>query len=263
MPHGAPELVAYGILVLFSAFLIVHWMRRAIRPASVTEPVGRELTGDLTAFDKVQRLFHWATTVALILVIVTGFALYDPFTFEPVTDTLGLPLHSAFPSWVLVHVIFSGLLAGLLVVHVTWDVGKLRAFHRMWPRFQDARDALLRGKNFLSVAKQYPRMGKYDLFMKNFHIYLIIAFAVLAVTGIYQYLYAPWWTVIWFLHFQIEPAWRPTVIHDVFGFGLIALLIGHVYFAFLRINWPLLKAMTFGKISKDEANRRYRPDELA
>ncbi|TLY00837.1 MAG: cytochrome b/b6 domain-containing protein [Thaumarchaeota archaeon] len=238
MPHGAPELVAYGILVLFSAFLIVHWMRRATRPASVTEPVGRELTGDLTAFDKVQRLFHWATTVVLILV------------------------HSAFPSWVLVHVIFSGLLAGLLVVHVTWDVGKLRAFHRMWPRLQDARDALLRGKNFLSIAKQYPRMSKYDLFMKNFHIYLIISFAVLAVTGIYQYLYAPWWTVIWFLHYQIEPAWRPTVIHDIFGFSLIALLIGHVYFAFLKINWPLLKAMTFGKISRDEANRRYRPDEL-
>jgi len=198
----------------------------------------------------------------LTIVIVTGFALYDPSTFEPVANALGLPLHSAFPSYVFVHVVFSIALTILLVLHVSWDVGKLKSLGRMLPQTQDLRDGLERARNFLFVGRSYPRMPKYDLFMKSFHLYLIISFLVLAFTGLYQYLYAPWWTVLWFLHEQIEPSWRPTVIHDLFGFLLIALVVGHLYFAALRVNRPLLRAIVLGKLSRLELNRRYRTDDL-
>lgn len=262
MPHGAPEAVAYGILIFFSIVLIVHWARRTRRPPVVTESPQSGTVEDRTLFDRFQRFFHWTTTAVLVIVIITGFALYDPFTFEPVTDALGLPLHSAFPSYVFVHVIFSTALAVLLVLHVIWDVKRLRAIRQMWPRVQDFHDALLRARNFLSLGKEYPRMPKYDFFMKGFHIYLVVAVVVLAFTGIYQYYYAAWWTVVWYLHYQVEPAWRPTIIHDLFGFGLVALVVGHIYFASLRVNRPLLTAMIHGKVSKAEVNRRYRPEEL-
>ena len=262
MPHGAPEIVAYGILSVFSVFLILHWARREFKPVSVTEISRAGSSVDWTVFDRVQRSFHWATTAVLIAVIITGFALYDPFTFEPVADALGIPLHSAFPTWVFVHVIVSAVLGILLAVHIFWDAKRLGTLRRMWPRAQDFRDSILRAKNFLALSNEYPRMEKYDMFMKSFHIYLIVSFVGLAFTGIYQYLYAPWWTVIWFLHYQIEPFWRPSVIHDLFGFALIALLVGHVYFAILRVNRPLFRAMLHGKVDKAEVNRRYRPEEL-
>ncbi|MDV3293123.1 MAG: cytochrome b/b6 domain-containing protein [Nitrososphaerales archaeon] len=262
MPHGAPEIAAYSILTLLSIALIVHWARRRYKPVSIAEPLRTEAPDNLTFFDRVQRSFHWVTTAVLIMVIITGFALYDPFTFEPIADTLGLPLHSAFPSWVQVHVIFSATLAIFLAVHIVWDTKKLRSFRPMWPSVQDIHDAFVRAKSFFSTRSDYPRVPKYDAFMKLFHIYLIVAFGVLAFTGLYQYFYAPWWSTIWFLHYQVEPAWRPTVIHDLFGFTLIALVVGHVYFATLRVNRPLFRAMIRGKISKAEVNRRYRPDEL-
>ncbi|TLX98412.1 MAG: cytochrome b/b6 domain-containing protein [Thaumarchaeota archaeon] len=262
VPHGAPEIIAYGILGLFSLGLILHWTRRIFTPAFVNEPPRAEATKDLTVFDRVQRLFHWATLAVLAMIIITGFALYDPSTFAPIADALGIPLHSAFPSYVLAHVIFSASFAVLLGIHVAWDVKRLRALRRMWPSLQDFRDGLLRGRNFFSMSRNYPRMSKYDAFMKSFHLYLIVSSAVLAFTGIYQYFYASWWNVLWFLHSQIEPWWRPTVIHDVFGFGLIALVVGHLYFGLLRVNRPLLRAMINGKISKSEVNRRYRSDEL-
>ena len=262
MPHGAPEIIAYGVLALFSIGLILHWARRTVTPASVTEPPQSEATEDLTAFDRIQRLFHWATLAVLLMIIITGFALYDPSTFEPVAAALGIPLHSAFPSYVLAHVIFSASFAVLLGVHVVWDVKRLRALRRMMPAAQDFRDGLLRARNFFSMSKKYPRMSKYDAFMKSFHLYLIVSSALLAFTGIYQYFFASWWNVLWFLHSQIEPWWRPTVIHDIFGFILIALVVGHLYFGLLRVNRPLLRAMIYGKISKSEVNRRYRLDEL-
>ncbi len=105
-------------------------------------------------------------------------------------------------------------------------------------------------------------MGKYDAFMKSFHVYLIIAFAALALTGIYQYFFAPWWLFPWELHEQIEPFWKPTALHDLFGFLLISVVAGHTYFALLRINRPLLRAIFSGKITPEEASQRYRREAV-
>lgn len=213
-------------------------------------------------FDLVQRLYHWGTTAAFVGAVVTGFALYDPFTFEPVADAIRVPLHSYFPQWVTAHVILSSALGGLLLLHLVWDIGKLRATKLMLPTRQDFRDAASRAQNFLFVAKSYPRMGKYDFFMKSFHIYLAISFAVLALTGLYQYFFASWWSFPWWLHDSIEPFWRPTALHDIFGFLLIALVLGHLYFAMLPVNRPLLSAIVNGILRRDEAERRYRTDEI-
>jgi len=96
MPHGAPELVAYGIIVVFGLGLIFHWFRRSGRHPIPTEPTMQQLTGNFVMFDKVQRAFHWATTACFILLIVTGLPLYDPSAFVPLAATIGIPLHGSF-----------------------------------------------------------------------------------------------------------------------------------------------------------------------
>ena len=259
LPHGLPELVAYGTLVFFSGLLIVHWLRRTFGRSEITE-VGPTATVEIRFFDRFQRLYHWGTTFAFLGVLFTGIALYDPATFEPIIQVLGLPFHGFFPLWVTVHVGFSLALAILLGAHIVWDVAKLRSMRKMLPDRQDFRDALTRTRNFLNLTSEYPRMGKYDAFMKSFHLYLPIAFIVLGLTGIYQYFFAPWWLFPFQLHDQIEPFWKPTAIHDFFGFLLVAVVVGHTYFALLRINRPLLQAILSGKLGPREVSRRYRKE---
>jgi len=262
MPHGAPELLTYGTLIVFTLGLIFHWSRRAFRHPVPTEPISGEIKGNFMVFDKVQRTFHWATTVSFVIVTFTGIALYDPFAFEPISDLLGIPLHTTFPTYVFIHVVFSGALAILLVIHMIWDVGKLKGIKSILPTKSDFSDVIIRAKGLFLGTKEYPRINKYDGFMKNFHLYLPIAFIVLAVTGTYQFLYAPWWVVPIERHFEIEPAWRPTVLHDLFGFLLIALVFGHTYFSILPVNRSIFNAMLSGKISAEEIMKKYRLQEF-
>ena len=258
MPHGAPELLTYGTLIVFTLGLIFHWSRRAFRHPVPTEPLSGEIKGDIVVFDKVQRIFHWATTVSYIGVVFTGVALYDPFAFEPVTDLLQIPLHGDFPTYVLIHVIFSGVLGILLAIHIVWDVRKLKGTRSILPTKSDFRDVTIRAKSLILGKKEYPRINRYDSFMKNFHLYLPIAFVVLTITGIYQFLYAPWWVVPVERHFEIEPPWRPTVLHDLFGFLLIALVFGHTYFSILPVNRSIFRSMLQGTMSAENIMRRYR-----
>jgi len=262
MPHGAPELLSYGILTVFSLGLVFHWSRRALRHPAPTEPLATEIKGEILMFDKVQRAFHWATTASFILVVLTGLPLYDPSAFVPAAAALGIPLHGAFNTYVLLHVIGSSSLAILLIVHIAWDVGKLRATRLMLPTKSDLKDTIIRAKSLLLRTKEYPRINKYDGFMKNFHLFLPIAFIVLAVTGIYMLFYSQWWNIPLELHFQTEPAWKPTVLHDIFGFTLIALVLGHTYFSILPVNKPVFKAMLRGMISADDVMKRYRPQDF-
>jgi len=259
MPHGLPEILSYGILFVFSLGLVFHWSRRAFRHPVPAEAFRGEVENGKTMFDKPQRLFHWSTTVAYILVVVTGVALYDPVAFEPITNALSIPLHGSFPTYVFWHVVGSSALAILLVIHIAWDVGKLKGFRLMWPGRADIREQIIRAKGLLSGSKDIPRTNKYDNFMKFFHLTLTIAILALAATGIYQLLFAAWWTVPIELHFDVEPFWRPTIIHDFFGFTLIALVIGHTYFALLPINRPILGAMVKGRLSAEEIKKRYKP----
>jgi len=259
MPHGLPEIISYGILFLFSIGLIFHWSRRALRHPTPSEPFDKETEGTIM-FDRVQRLFHWATTGAYVLVVVTGVALYDPVAFEPVTGFLGIPLHGTFPTYVFWHVVGSGALAILLAIHIVWDVGKLKGFHLMWPTKADVREQMIRARGLLSASRDIPRTNKYDNFMKFFHLTLLITFLALAITGIYQFFFASWWTVPIELHFEIEPFWRPTIIHDIFGFVMIALVIGHTYFAILPVNRSVLRAMVTGWLTSVEIKKRYKAD---
>ena len=262
MPHGAPEVLSYGTLVIFSLGLVFHWSRRAFRHPKPTEIMTMDLKGQFLMFDKVQRVFHWCTTASFLLLISTGLPLYDPSAFVPVTSALGVPLHGAFNTYVLLHVIGSAVLAILLVVHIVWDVSKLKALRLMLPTRLDLRDTLTRAKSLFFGRGEYPRISKYDGFMKSFHLFLPVASVVLAITGIYMLLYAQWWNIPLELHFQTEPPWKPTIWHDIFGFMLIALVIGHTYFSILPVNESIFKAMLKGTISAEEIAKKYRPEDF-
>jgi len=97
-----------------------------------------------------------------------------------------------------------------------------------------------------------PRHGKYDAFMKLFHWGLVLCLVVLGISGLY--LWSP---------YNIMPTISPSLestlrlFHDIFAFLLIGLVAGHIYFAILPINWPVLRSIMTGTISGDAYNHDF------
>lgn len=241
MTHTLPADLASYLLIGASTFLVLHWLRRAIlKPAgpSTTDPDA----SSVSAFDRFQRVFHWASLVALLVVIASGLALYYPGVLEPAAMALGFPLHTNFLLLVDLHVAGVVAFALLITAHIGWDVFKVKASRSVIPTKGDLRQLAARAVSFVRGG-EIAKNGKYDVFMKSFHILLTISSIILAVTGVALYFFAPWWRVPELSHQSIEPWWKPTVLHDLFGFALIVLLVAHTYFALLKVNRPLLRAM--------------------
>ncbi len=249
MTHTLPaDLVSY-LLIGASAFLVIHWLRRVIlKPAgpSTTDPNAR----GTTTFDRFQRLFHWTSLVALLVVIGSGLALYYPVVLEPAAMAVGFPLHTNFRLLVNIHVASVVAFALLIGGHIGWDVFKVKGSRLVIPRKGNLWQLVARAKSFV-WGGEIARSGKYDVFMKSFHILLTISSVILAATGVALYFFAPWWLVPQLAHQVIEPWWRPTLLHDAFGFALIVLLVAHTYFALLKVNRPLLRAMISPRRGKE------------
>jgi cytochrome b subunit of formate dehydrogenase len=256
MVHTLSIVVTSSILAVTFSLYVVHWFRRSLwqtRSATAGAPgiEGRETVW----FDRVQRLFHWSVTFVTVALVFTGLILYYPAYVAPFLTSLGVPVHAFFFGWIDVHVIGAVILLGLIVLHIAWDSLKLRTTKLMVPNREDVREAMVRAWRFVWGGSPTPRSNKYDVFMKSYHALLIVCSLGLGVTGVVQYVLAPWWLYPEILHLQIEPWWKPTILHDLFGFILIGLVVGHTYFSVLKVNRPLLKAMVTGTIARGEATR--------
>jgi cytochrome b subunit of formate dehydrogenase len=248
----SPEIFT-AIVLLFIAAYVVHWFRRAFRqphptPVIVEMEVPQE---KVPAFDIVQRLFHWLTFTFLGIMTLTGVALLYPSLFNPFLTPLGIEGTQAKIFW---HVNLAWALLGLLIIHVIWDVGVKRGWWDMWIGLKDLSDGWLRTKHFLGLVREYKPVPKYDIFMKTFHWGLTVSLIVLGVTGLY------FWNpygLIPHIPYELELTFR--VLHDLFAALMIGMVIGHVYFAVLPVNWPILKAMVTGWISRDFYVKHFDP----
>jgi cytochrome b subunit of formate dehydrogenase len=246
--HTLSIVVTSSILIVTFSFYLVHWFRRSLwQEGRGTAGAPVVESGETTTFDKVQRLFHWSVTIATVALAFTGLILYYPAYVAPFLTSLGVPVHSYFLGWVDIHVIGAAILLGLIVVHIGWDSFKLRTTRLMVPNREDMREAVVRAWRFVWGGSPTPRSSKYDVFMKSYHGLLIVCSLGLGVTGFVQYVWAPWWKYPEIQHLQMEPWWKPTMLHDLFGFILIGLVVGHTYFSLLDANRPLLGEMVSGR----------------
>jgi len=228
--------------------LFAHWIRRSLwKPATLSTVWRIPKAGGSVIFDRVQRIFHWTMTIALLLIAVTGLALYSPSLFDSASMAVsGFPIHSNILLLVDIHVAFATLFVFLLLLHAVWDLRRPGAGSTIRSRFNDLTELSSRLRGFVLGSGRVERTEKYDAFMKGFHTFLIVAVAGLALSGAVQFYIAPWWGYPQLLHSAIEPWWRPTWIHDALGFSLIALAVAHTYFALLRVNRSILRSMVTG-----------------
>jgi formate dehydrogenase gamma subunit len=227
---------AWLLVALAGLFIAVHLLRR-----STGQPVSNTATKKLSSQTRVvryqvgARLYHWGNTLLVLGLVLSGVALFSP-------DLLGNG------SWLLIHEICAVLFVLALVLHIV--VAPRRGDGRsMWFDGQDLRDLRLIAANFLGRTRDYPAFGKYDPWQKIYHACLSVLAAGLVFSGAYLFLSAEAWGTI-------SHGWMRLMrlIHDVGAFVFIAILIGHVYFGIIRVNWPRLVSMVTGQLRGSSFN---------
>ena len=189
----------------------------------------------LPRFTRTERIVHRATGVLVAVLTVTGAALY----YEPLVLLVGRrPLVEG------VHVV-AGLASplpmaiGLLVSRALRDdvriLGRLSTVDRAWLRRRDRRRAGL-------------AVGKFNGGQKLAASVILGAGLVLLLTGLL--LLAP---VVVDLPDRVREG--ATIVHDLFTFGLLALLAGH---SWLALRHPEARtALRTGFVDADYARREH------
>jgi len=247
---------AAAIVLFFVGIFAIHFVRRAYRQPARIGGTPVEVPGNtVKAFDIVERAFHWSLFIILGLVVLSGVAIFAPASFNVLLQAFGVSgtLAEQTTASIAWHTDMLWLLLGLIVIHVIWDLAVTRSGRTVLPGRSDFKDTMTRLKGFLGFGPSVqPRHGKYDAFMKLFHWGLVLCLVVLGISGIY--LWNP---------YALLPTMSPNfeftlrIFHDVFAFLLIGLIAGHVYFAVLPINWPVLRSIFTGNISGETYNHDF------
>ena len=247
--EAAEQLLSAGawlLVALVATAIGVHLLRRSTgHPVSTlstrqVHPRARVLRYEIGA-----RLYHWGNTLLLLGLTLSGIALFAPGSLGP-------------GSWLLLHEILAALFVLGLALHIV--VAPRRGDGRsMWFDARDLRDLRLIAANFLGRTREYPAFGKYDPWQKIYHACLTLLAAELIVSGAYLFISAEAWGTLSHRWMRLM-----RLTHDLGAFSFIAILVGHVYFGLLRVNWPRLVAMVTGHLRGSSFNlyndaARWRP----
>jgi formate dehydrogenase subunit gamma len=237
---------AWLLICAVVLFMGIHRLRRSLgEPAPAEKATGEALTGE--KYELGARLYHWGNFVFLTMLAVSGIALFVPRSIRP-----------TILSWVLIHEIFAALYILGLAVHI-FAALKRGEPRTMWFEAQDRKDLQTIFANFFGRTRDYPRFAKYDPLQKIYHALLTLLSLVIIVSGAYLFFSAE--GLASFSHEWMR--WQ-RLLHDLSAFALIAIILGHIYFALIRVNWQTLAAMFSGKISASyfrlrHSAKRWRP----
>lgn len=267
-------LLVFG-LIASMVFLVHFVVRELLNPTGHTvgddEPSPEETEERLRAqgvdevqrFSVAQRASHWVMAIAIFALLLSGFVIMN--NDVTVRALPGL-------SWLLIHEITAIVLIGYVFFHVghvatkgTWD--------EMWFGVRDVKDQLVRLKNFFGMTDEYPRQLKYPGAQKILHWAITGVTFGLILTGLVLLRRVPF-----------EPLWSATreftflgvtfglgsaaqlglvawsfVLHDFFAVGMVALVMGHVYFALRPQEWDVTKSMITGTVSVQGYAEKYAP----
>ena len=178
----------------------------------------------ITRHAPVDRVFHWITALAVLVLLASAF----------------LPILGLRFSWVLLHWITGVVLTAAVLFHL------LRAFPRlrcMWICAKDFRD-LAGGR----------RAAKYTLAQKLMHAAMGLAVLVVTATGVVMLakVDAPLWQRNPYLLESDTWGWI-YVLHGAAALVILTLTMAHIYFSLLPEKRAYLRAMIGGQMTREEA----------
>ncbi|MCO6388987.1 formate dehydrogenase subunit gamma [Aliihoeflea sp. 40Bstr573] len=198
--------------------------------------VGREVVVD--RYTKWARVNHWITAISLILLALSGLALFHPSLYWLTALFGGGQWTRAIHPWIGVVLFIS--FAGLFI----------RFFRLNLPRREDAQWAAQIGDVLKGDEDKLPEVGKYNAGQKFVFWAMSILITFLIVSGL-----AVWER--YFSQYLTVPQLRVAMlVHSMSAVAIICVWIIHVYAAF----WVegTLRAMTRGSVSGGWAWRHHR-----
>ena len=193
----------------------------------------------LAAFERYEigaRLWHVGLVGILLALWISGAAFYIPGIVPGPVPVLGM-------SWLWVHLAFGLMFMLGLVVHVIKAPlagGRTMLFDRL-----DWHQLVAGARYYLGLPHELPKLGKYGVWNKVFHVALILLALIMIVSGIILSLDTLGWAVI-------DQNWhrQQRLLHDLGSYGFLALVAAHVFWQLLKRR-PQLKAMITGTIAAD------------
>ena len=210
----------------------------------------------VTAFERYEigaRLWHVGLVGILLALGISGAAFYAPGS---VPDPVPVP----WLSWLYVHLAFGVMFMLGIVVHAV-KAGLVDLRSMLFNR-GDWHELMASARYYFGGSQELPKLGKYGVISKVFHITLIVLALIMVVSGISLGLDTLGWATI-------DQNWQrqQRLLHDVGTFGFLVLVVGHVFWQLLKSR-SQLKAMVTGRIAADtfRANHdwdRWKPDVLS
>lgn len=198
---------------------------------------GREVVV-VDRYTKWARLNHWITAISLILLALSGLALFHPSLFFLTNLFGGGQWTRAIHPWIGVVLFFS--FAGLFI-----------GFFRLnLPNRSDAQWAAQLGDVLKGDEEKLPEVGKYNAGQKFvfWAMSILILILILSGLGVWDRYFAQYLT--------IEQMRIAVLIHSLAAVAIICVWIIHVYAAFWVAG--TLRAMTRGSVSGGWAWRHHR-----
>ena len=241
--------LAAGALSLWLApsLWLEHGWQRAFNLLEQKGLVRRSFAARVERYELGARLYHWGNAAVLVLLIVTGAGLFVP----------GLPPPGI--SWLLAHEILASTFIVLLVVHIVTALALTDAASMWRLNGRDGDELRASLRFFFRREPVVPRTGKYDVWQKLYHALLTLLALASIVTGISLFLNTEGFAT--FGHAWMR--WQ-RLVHDAAAFLFLAFIIGHVYVRLLKLNWPVLRSMFTGTMTRAEFDatrdwRRWQP----
>jgi len=186
----------------------------------------------------IDRLYHWTMAIAVFTLLGTAF----------------LPIAGVRFAWLNIHWITGLVLALLVLIHIVRAL-VWQDWRQIVPVAYDVRLAVaaMRGGD-------HPRLkpGKYNPLQKLYHLAIAILVLTMVVTGLLMLLKID--TPFWPRNPYVFSAATWAIIyvaHDFAAMAILGLVIIHIYFGLRPDEWPYLRAMARGWMSRSEFDERH------
>ncbi|TKT69107.1 formate dehydrogenase subunit gamma [Aquamicrobium sp. LC103] len=198
--------------------------------------VGREVVVD--RYTKWARINHWITAISLILLALSGLALFHPSLFFLTALFGGGQMTRMLHPWIGVVLFFS--FTGLFI----------RFFRLNLPRREDVQWASQIGDVLSNQEEKLPEVGKYNAGQKFVFWAMSVLIIILIASGLAV------WERYFTQYLTVSQMRVAVLVHSIAAVVIICVWIIHVYAAF----WVqgTLRAMTRGSVSGGWAWRHHR-----
>lgn len=233
-------LAAAGGIVFMAGHLVFRrWTARNAPAAghAVGPDASRRIPERIVRHPLASRLFHWAMSASMFVLLFTGF----------------LPVLGVKFSWITIHWVAGLVLVGTVIFHIIHASFWLK-LGDVWISRRDLREWWIETKrNLGQPLPPPPKPGKYPVENKFFHhLVLMTTFAVIG-TGLLMMVRidTPFWTRNPYLF--SESTWGLVyVLHGLSAVALVTLTLAHIYFAVLPEKRWLTVSMVVGWITRED-----------